>query len=124
QAVDFLGMPEARIPLAEAALYIATAPKSNAVISGIDQALQTVQKEKTGQVPLHLRDAHYKGAERLGHGKDYLYPHDYKDGYVPQDYLPDHLKNRKFYQPSSRGYENTIQKRLDYLARIKEPRKE
>lgn len=123
QAVDFLGMPEARIPLAEAALYIATAPKSNAVISGIDQALQTVQKEKTGQVPLHLRDAHYKGAERLGHGKDYLYPHDYKDGYVPQDYLPDHLKNRKFYQPSSRGYENTIQKRLDYLARIQEPRK-
>ena len=123
QAVDFLGMPEARIPLAEAALYIATAPKSNAVITGIDQALQTVQKEQTGQVPLHLRDAHYKGAMRLGHGKDYLYPHDYEEGYVPQDYLPDHLKKRKFYHPSSRGYEKTVQKRLDYLAHLNHNRK-
>ncbi len=114
-SVEFLGMPEARIPLAEAALYIATAPKSNAVISGIDAALQTVAQETTGQVPIHLRDAHYKGAKQLGHGIDYRYPHNYPDGYVPQEYLPEHLKSKTFYTPSPRGYEKTIQKRLDYL---------
>ncbi|WEG14087.1 AAA family ATPase [Pullulanibacillus sp. KACC 23026] len=117
-AVEFVGMPEARIPLAEAALYIATAPKSNAVIAGIDKALQTVDNEQTGQIPLHLRDAHYKGASRLGHGKDYKYPHDYEDGFVPQDYLPEPLKNKTFYHPSPRGYEKTVQKRLDYLSHI------
>lgn len=115
QAVEFLGMPEARIPLAEAALYLATAPKSNAVIAGIDAALNTVQKEKTGDVPLHLRDAHYKGAEKLGHGKGYLYPHDYEHHYVVQQYLPEHLKTKKFYSPSVNGYEKTVQKRLDYF---------
>lgn len=115
-AVTFIGLPEARIPLAEAALYIATAPKSNAAVVGIDQALETVKNEKTGEVPLHLRDAHYKGAVKLGHGKGYLYPHDFAGGYVPQDYLPEHLRNKKFYHPSPRGYEKSIQKRLDYFA--------
>lgn len=115
-AVTFIGLPEARIPLAEAALYVATAPKSNAAVAGIDQALSTVENEKTGEVPMHLRDAHYKGAEKLGHGKGYLYPHDFEGGYVPQDYLPEHLQNKKFYRPSSRGYERTVQKRLDYFA--------
>lgn len=115
-AVTFIGLPEARIPLAEAALYIATAPKSNAAVAGIDQALDTVKNEKTGDVPLHLRDAHYKGAVKLGHGKGYLYPHDFPGGYVPQNYLPEHLRAKKFYQPSPRGYEKTIQKRLDYFA--------
>ncbi|GGE42969.1 ATPase AAA [Pullulanibacillus camelliae] len=113
-AVDFLGMPEARIPLAEAALYIATAPKSNRVILGIDAALEAVKKERTGQVPIHLRDAHYKGAKQLGHGIDYQYPHDAPDGFVDQQYLPDHLLGRQFYTPSPRGHEKTIQKRLDY----------
>ncbi|MFC7393228.1 AAA family ATPase [Scopulibacillus cellulosilyticus] len=117
QAVTFVGMPEARIPLAEAALYIATAPKSNSVIIGIDQAIAAVKKEITGQVPLHLRDAHYKGAKQLGHGKGYKYPHDYEDGYTPQDYLPEHLKDLKLYQPSPRGYEKSIQKRLDYFVK-------
>jgi putative ATPase len=113
-AVDFLGMPEARIPLAEATIYLATAPKSNAVISGIDQALATVEKERSGQVPLHLRDSHYKGAKELGHGVGYQYPHNYKDGYVEQQYLPDELMGRKFYEPTTYGYEDTIKKRLEY----------
>lgn len=117
KAVTFIGLPEARIPLAEAALYIATAPKSNAAVIGIDQALDTVKNEKTGEVPIHLRDAHYKGAAKLGHGKGYLYPHDFEGGYVPQDYLPEHLRNKHFYHPSPRGYERTINKRLDYFAR-------
>jgi putative ATPase len=114
QAVDFVGMPEARIPLAEAALYLATAPKSNAVITGIDQALKSVKNEKAGQVPIHLRDAHYSGAKELGSGVGYKYPHDYKDGYVPQQYLPDHLKHKTFFTPSDRGYEKTVSRRLDY----------
>ncbi|TCP32276.1 putative ATPase [Scopulibacillus darangshiensis] len=118
-AVDYIGFPEARIPLAEAALYIATAPKSNAVVTGIDQAMAAVKKEKTGQVPIHLRDAHYKGAKSLGHGKGYKYPHDFDDGYVPQSYLPDHLVSRQFYRPVERGYEKAIQKRLDYFIRRK-----
>ncbi|CAM3971758.1 AAA family ATPase [Alkalicoccus chagannorensis] len=115
-AVEFLGMPEARIPLAEAALYLATAPKSNRVIESIDAALETVRKEKTGDVPVHLRDAHYKGASRLGHGQNYLYPHHYENHYVVQQYLPDHLRKKQFYHPSSNGYEKTVQKRLDYFS--------
>ncbi|MFA9557164.1 AAA family ATPase [Evansella sp. AB-rgal1] len=114
-AVEFIGMPEARIPLAEAALYLATAPKSNAVISGIDSALKTVELEKSGTVPVHLRDAHYKGAAKLGHGEGYKYPHNYEHHYVPQQYLPDHLKSKRFYTPSTNGYEKTVQKRLDYF---------
>ncbi|TLS39286.1 AAA family ATPase [Pseudalkalibacillus caeni] len=114
-AVDFIGMPEARIPLAEAVLYLATAPKSNAVIKGIDSALAAVKNDKSGQVPIHLRDAHYKGAKELGHGKEYKYPHDYPGGYVPQQYLPDHLQKKTFYQPSDRGYEKTVSRRLDYF---------
>ncbi|UCZ54375.1 AAA family ATPase [Bacillus shivajii] len=114
-AVDFVGMPEARIPLAEAALYLATAPKSNSVITGIDNALRAVEKEKAGDVPFHLRDAHYKGASKLGHGEGYKYPHNYENHFVPQQYLPDHLKNATFYDSSNNGYEKTIQKRLDYF---------
>ncbi|WP_270179404.1 AAA family ATPase [Alkalihalobacillus sp. CinArs1] len=114
-SVEFLGMPEARIPLAEAALYLATAPKSNAVIKGIDSALEAVKKEKTGTVPVHLRDSHYKGAKELGHGIDYKYPHDFPGGYVPQQYLPDHMRRKTFYKPTERGHERTVQKRLDYF---------
>ncbi|GEL06810.1 AAA family ATPase [Salisediminibacterium halotolerans] len=114
-AVEFIGMPEARIPLAEAALYLATAPKSNAVITGIDNALATVKNERTGDVPVHLRDSHYKGAGKLGHGDGYLYPHHYENHYVVQQYLPDHLQHKTFYSPSANGYEKTVQKRLDYF---------
>jgi putative ATPase len=114
-SVAFLGMPEARIPLAEAALYIATAPKSNAVITGIDQALEAVRTENNGQVPIHLKDSHYKGAKKLGHGKGYKYPHNYENGFVPQQYLPDHLVSKTFYKPVERGYEKTVAKRLQYF---------
>lgn len=118
-AVDFVGMPEARIPLAEAALYLATAPKSNAVITGIDKALDAVKKEKTGEVPVHLKDAHYKGAKELGHGIGYKYPHDYEKNYVPQQYLPDHMIGKSFYKPSDNGYELTVNKRLQYFEQRK-----
>src|SRR5690606_31325197 len=107
-AVDYLGMPEARIPLAQATVYIATAPKSNAIITGIDQALATVEKERGGGVPLHLRDSHYKGAKQLGHGVGYKYPHNYANGYVQQQYLPDELQGKTFYHPTDYGYERTI----------------
>lgn len=118
-AVDFIGLPEARIPLAEAAIYIATAPKSNAVITAIDAALQAVEKEQSGQVPKHLRDAHYAGAKDLGHGKGYLYPHNSKHGYVQQQYLPDALQQLVFYQPTSHGYEQTIKDRLHKWKNLK-----
>ncbi|MFC4618112.1 AAA family ATPase [Camelliibacillus cellulosilyticus] len=118
-AVDYIGMPEARIPLAEAALYIATAPKSNSVITAIDQALDLVQKERTGEVPMHLRDAHNGAAKKLGNGVGYQYPHNFEEGYVHQAYLPEALQGRTFYQPSLRGYEKTVQKRLEYWADIR-----
>jgi putative ATPase len=119
-AVDFLGMPEARIPLAEATIYIATAPKSNAVISGIDQALSIVEKEQSGHVPPHLRDSHYKGAKELGHGIGYKYPHNFDKGYVEQQYLPDGLVGRIFYTPTEHGYERTIKERQQFLKGRKE----
>lgn len=111
-AVDFLGMPEARIPLAEATVYIATAPKSNTIITGIDSALSAVKKEQSGQVPKHLRDSHYPGAKDLGHGKGYKYPHNYEHGYVKQQYVPDGLQGKTFYEPTNFGYEQKIKERL------------
>ena len=117
KAVEFVGMPEARIPLAQAAIYIAAAPKSNAVIKGIDQALNVVEKERSYSVPAHLRDTHYSGAKDLGHGKGYKYPHDYPNNYVKQDYLPEELTNKSFYQPYENGYEKKIKQ---FLEKIKE----
>ena len=96
-ALQFIGMPEGRIVLAEAALYIARAPKSNSVIHAIDTALDAVRAGKLGSVPNHLKDAHYAGASKLGHGVGYLYPHHYPDGWVAQQYLPDNLVGEKFY---------------------------
>lgn len=95
RAVEFIGMPEARIPLAQAALYIANAPKSNASYKAIEAALEDVKNEQTMDIPDHLKDAHYPGAKQLGHGKDYKYPHDF-GGYVEQEYLP---KKKKYYEP-------------------------
>ena len=94
--------------MAEAALYVALAPKSNSVIKGIDGALSDIIKGKVGAVPIHLKDSHYKGAEKLGHGKGYLYPHDFPGHFVEQQYLPDNLKNQKYYYPSSQGREKDI----------------
>jgi putative ATPase len=101
EAADRVGFPEARIILAEAALYVALAPKSNAVVTGIDRARQAVREGETGPVPKHLRDAHYPGAEPLAHGRDYKYPHDYPDARVEQEYLPDGVSGH-FWQPTER----------------------
>ena len=108
QAVERIGMPEARIILAEAAIYVASAPKSNSVISAIDQAMEAVRTEKTRPVPVHLQDTHYKGAEKLGHGAGYLYPHDFPGHYVKQQYLPDGMEGRTFYRPSDEGFEKEV----------------
>ena len=108
QAVERIGMPEARIILAEAVIYIASAPKSNSVISAIDQAMEAVRTEKTRPVPVHLKDTHYKGAEKLGHGAGYLYPHDFPGHYVKQQYLPDGMEGRTFYHPSDEGFEKKV----------------
>lgn len=107
QALELIGMPEGRIPLAQATTYLATAPKSNAAYLGINQALETIRSEGHKPVPLHLRDRSYKGASRLGHGEGYMYPHDYPEGYVPQQYLPDGV-GYAFYQPKPIGFEKQI----------------
>jgi putative ATPase len=95
RAVEFVGMPEAKIPLAQATIYVAKAPKSNACYKAIEAAMEDVEKEQTMEVPDHLKDSHYPGAKKLGHGQGYKYPHDY-EGYVEQDYLP---KKKKYYKP-------------------------
>ncbi|WP_405383833.1 replication-associated recombination protein A [Phascolarctobacterium sp.] len=103
QAADFVGLPEARIPLAEAVCYIANAPKSNTAYMGIDSALADVRRANCGSVPKHLRDAHYPGAKALGHGLEYKYPHSYPGGWVEQQYLPDELVGKRYYIPSGHG---------------------
>ena len=108
QAVDFVGLPEGRLILAQAAIYIATAPKSNASYKAIDGALKDVREITIQGVPNHLRDAHYAGAEKLGHGIGYLYPHNYPQHYVKQQYLPDELIDRQYYYPTDQGYEKRM----------------
>lgn len=105
RAVEFVGLPEGRLNLAHAALYLATAPKSNSVIKGIDRALNDVERDEAPPVPKHLRDSHYRGAKELGHGKGYQYPHDYQDHYVSQDYLPPGWSAKRYYEPSDCGDE-------------------
>jgi putative ATPase len=114
-AVERLGMPEARIPLSQAAIYVACAPKSNSAICAIDEAMDLVRKQKTGAVPNHLRDAHYGGAAKLGHGRGYQYAHDYPNHYVKQQYLPDELVGHKFYYPSGNGYEKRMDEYMRWL---------
>ncbi|NLJ89793.1 MAG: replication-associated recombination protein A [Clostridiales bacterium] len=115
QAVERIGLPEARIILAQAAAYVACAPKSNAACLAIDEALRVVKEEVTGKIPSHLMDAHYKGAHKLGHGIGYKYAHDYKNHYVKQQYLPDELKNRTFYNLTNQGYEKKMKEHLQRL---------
>jgi putative ATPase len=117
-AVAFIGMPEGRIPLAEATVYLATTAKSNAAYVGIDAAIADIRKGGFGRVPLHLRDAHYPGAKRLGHGRGYVYPHDAEYGIVPQQYLPDELDGRRYYEPKALGSERDISARLERIRRI------
>lgn len=120
-AVERVGMPEAQLILAQAASYIATAPKSNAATCAIGDAMKTVEETGNLPIPTHLQDAHYKGAAKLGHGTGYKYAHDYKNNYVEQQYLPYELNGKEFYQPSGNGYEVKIR---EHMQRIKREAKE
>ena len=116
QAVERIGMPEARIILSQAVTYVASAPKSNAAYEAINAAMSAVRNNVTPPVPTHLQDAHYKGAEKLGHGLGYKYAHAYPNHYVEQQYLPDDLVGTKFYEPTEIGYEKQIK---EHFGRIK-----
>lgn len=103
ETAERVGFPEARIPLANAVIELCLSPKSNSAIMAIDQAISDIRKGISGEVPDHLKDAHYKGASELGRGIEYLYPHDYENGWVQQQYLPDRIKNKKYYAPKTTG---------------------
>jgi len=120
QVAEFVGMPEARIPLAQAVTYIATCPKSNAAYLAIDRAMEDVREGRVLEVPEHLRDASYPGAERLGHGKGYQYAHEGEGHYVEQDYLP---VERTYYEPSEEGVEKQIKERLEAWKKRKREKK-
>ena len=111
-----LGLPEARIPLAETVILLATAPKSNSAICAIDEALADIEKGNCGEIPLHLKDSHYKGAAEMGRGVEYKYPHSYPNHYVDQQYLPDVIKDRKYYVPGENKFE---QNSNEYWNKIK-----
>lgn len=114
QAVERIGMPESQIILSQAVTYVASAPKSNAACNAIFAATENVKHYKT-TVPAHLQDAHYKGSQKLGHGIGYKYAHDYPEHYVKQQYLPDEIKDARFYEPGVLGYEKTIKEHLEKL---------
>ena len=112
QVAEFVGLPEARIPLAQATVYVATAPKSNASYMGIEAALSDIKEETTMEVPDHLKGTGYRGAEKLGHGKGYKYAHDFEGGFVAQEYIK---KKKDYYKPTDRGFEAKIKKRMEDL---------
>ncbi|GLY65676.1 ATPase [Amycolatopsis taiwanensis] len=116
-AVQFIGMPEGRLALAQATVHLATAPKSNAVITAIDAALGDVRAGRAGTVPPHLRDGHYAGATRLGNAQGYRYPHNVPEGVLPQQYPPDELVGADYYHPTSRGAERMLAERVPRLRR-------
>ena len=120
QAVMQLGMPEARIILAQAATYVACAPKSNSAIMAIDGAMEFVKAHPDYKIPSYLQDAHYKGAVKLGHGIGYKYAHDYKNHYARQQYLPDACKDIHFYNLSEQGYEKRLKEHLTRIHRESE----
>ena len=122
QAVAMIGMPESGLILAEAALAVATAPKSNAVTAALNESLADVRAGKAAAVPAHLRDAHYAGAEGLGHGKGYRYPHDFPHAVVGQQYLPDGLEGSRYYRPTGNGFEKQLASRLEAVRRILDER--
>src|SRR5581483_2422741 len=121
QAAEFVGWPEARIPLAEATIYIATAPKSNSTVMAIGAAMKDVESGRTLEVPKHLRDSHYSGAKKLGHGEGYKYSHDFEGHFVAQDYLG---ADKKYYEPTDQGVEKKIKERVEkWRAALAEARK-
>lgn len=103
QAAERIGFPEARIPLSVAIIELCLSPKSNTAYKALDEALYDIRSGKSGEIPSHLKDAHYSGAKKLGRGKDYLYPHNYESGWVKQQYLPDSIKNKQYYKPKNSG---------------------
>ena len=115
QAVEYVGLPEAQLNLAQAVVHLATAPKSNSATVGIGRARADVQRGVTGEVPIHLRDAHYKGAASLGHGEGYEYPHNDERGWLPQQYLPDAVADQQYYMPTTHGFEREVAARLAQL---------
>ncbi len=115
QAIERIGMPEAQIILSQAAAYVAGAPKSNASCNAIFAAMDAVKNEKTGAIPAYLMDAHYKGAAKLGHGLDYKYPHDYPNHFCNQEYMPEGLRGRVFYELNEQGYEKQIKERMEKI---------
>ena len=118
QAAQFVGLPEARLNLAQAVIHLSLAPKSNAVIVAIDAAIADLRRGVIGTVPAHLRDAHYPGARDLGHGKGYQYPHDDARGVVGQQYAPDPVLARTYYRPSAHGVERAVGERAEKLRAI------
>ena len=121
QALQFVGMPEGRIPLAQAVTYLATAPKSNASYKGINEALAEVRQSGALPVPLHIRKAPTGLMKELGYGQGYRYAHDYEGGFAPQQHLPDQLQGRQFYRPQDRGYEKMIGERMRHWADLGRP---
>lgn len=113
RAVEMVGLPEARINLAHATVHLATAPKSASAYQGLNRAMEDVQNLPAGEVPMHLRDAGYRGAASLGHGEGYLYPHSYPGGYVDQAYRPDEVASRRYYEPVEWGYEGEVNARIE-----------
>jgi putative ATPase len=124
QAVEFVGLPEARINLAQAVIHIALAPKSNAVVTAIGAAQSDVRAGLIGAVPAHLRDAHYAGAKSYGHGKGYVYPHDLPEGIVAQQYAPDAVNGRAYYEPTAHGMEARFSERARIIRAILHPERE
>jgi putative ATPase len=115
QAVEFVGLPEARINLAQAVIHLALAPKSNSVIKAIGAASDDVRAGRTGAVPVHLRDAHYRGAAKLGHGQGYQYPHDFPEGIVRQEYSPAESAGHRYYEPTRHGAEARFADRAERI---------
>ncbi len=115
QALEFVGMPEARLSIAQAIIFICESQKSNAVVMAVDAAFRDAEHAYQVPVPLHLRDTHYHGADKLGNGKGYKYPHEFERHYTPQQYLPDNLVDRVYYQPSDEGYEKKIREMRRYM---------
>ncbi|MDO4289310.1 MAG: replication-associated recombination protein A, partial [Eubacterium sp.] len=115
RAVEMIGLPEARLNLAQAVTFLASAPKSNASYAGLDAAQAALHGASNSEVPMHLRDSHYPGSEKLGRGLTYKYPHNYPENYCPQQYLPDDIDGSVFYHPTENGYEKRIAERLRHL---------
>ena len=123
QAFQFIGLPEGELALAQAAVYLATAPKSNALYTGYARVKDAIKLTGTLETPLHIRNAPTRLMKDLGYGKDYQYAHDFEDAYVPQEYLPDKLKGKTFYIPTNRGYEKIVKERLDQWRKLREKAK-